>query len=461
MSMASRSPSPDEERAVRRLPGRVMKILLTGATGFLGRRLLRELLAAGHRIVCAGRRPPPEAGPRCEWLKLDFASTPPEVWRVHLRGIDAVVNLVGIFRETRLSRFEAAHVRGPRALFDACLGAGVRRVVQVSALGADARAQTPFLLSKYQADRHLLSLPLEACVAQPSLIFGPDGASSRQLLALASLPVLPLPAGGRQRVQPIHVDDAAAALREMVEGPAERLRGRRLPLVGPRPLTLRDYLLALRQALGLSTRVLLLPIPAGLMKLLARLGELRRDTLLDRAALSMLERGSVADVAPTAVLLGRQPRAAEAFIAPDVRLAVRTQARLAWLLPLLRLSLAVVWLVTALVSLGLYPQGQSLALLERAGVPEGWQRPALWGASLLDLVFGLLTLWRFSAQRWLWLAQAGLILFYSAVIAVKLPEFWLHPYGPMIKNLPMLALLLLLWQLAPRRSEAAEGAWTT
>lgn len=431
-----------------------MNILLTGASGFLGGRLLRELLAAGHRVVCAGRRPPPVEHARCSWLKLEFTATPAEVWRAHLQGVDAVVNLVGVFRERGTASFEAVHARGPRALFDACAAAGVGRVVQVSALGADARAQTPFLLSKYAADRHLLGLPLDACVAQPSLVFGPGGTSAQRLLTLASLPVVPLPAGGRQRIQPIHVDDAALALRSLVEAPAGQWRGRRLPLVGPRPLTLRDYLLALRRALGLPAPWLL-PVPGALVAIAARLGEWRRDALLDRAAWSMLERGNTADPEPVARLLGRLPRAAQAFIAPEQREALRTQAQLGWLLPLLRLSLAVVWLASALVS-AIYPLDASLALLARAGVPQELQPAALWGAVGLDLAFGLLTLAPLRSRRWLWAAQAGLILFYSAVIALRLPEFWLHPYAPMVKNLPMLAMLALLWVL-----ERKEPRWST
>lgn len=438
-----------------------MKILLTGATGFLGRRLLRELLAAGHRVVCAGRSPPAEGGARCEWLRLDFAQTPAEVWRTHLRGVDAVVNLVGIFRETRAAGFDALQTQAPRALFDACVGAGVSRVVQVSALGADARTDLPFLASKYAADHHLLSLPLDACVAQPSLVFGPDGASSRRFLALAGLPCLLLPAGGLQRIQPVHVDDAVAALHMMVQAPAGQLRGRRIPLVGPRALSLRDYLLALRGALGLPPPRLRLPVPAALVMLAAGVGDLRRDALLGRAAWAMLERGSTADAAAMTGLLGRPPRPPAGFIAPDLRCALRTQAQLDGLMPLLKLSLAIVWLASAVVSLGLYPVADSLALLQQAGVPAAWQKPALWAASLLDLGFGLLSLGRFAGQRWLWLAQGMTILFYSAVIGARLPEFWLHPYGPMIKNLPMLAVLLLLWQLSPRPASPREGAWNT
>jgi uncharacterized protein YbjT (DUF2867 family) len=429
-----------------------MKILLTGATGFLGGRLLRELLDAGHRVVCAGRRPPAVEHSRCSWLKLEFTATPAQVWVAHLEDVDAVVNAVGIFREGGDgASFAAVHLRGPQALFDACARAGVVRVVQVSALGADARAQTPFLLSKYEADRHLLALPLDACVAQPSLVFGPGGASSQRFLTLASLPAVPLPGGGRQRIQPIHVDDAAKALRLLVEAPEGQWRGRRVALVGPRPLTLRDYLLALRGALGLGGRVPLLPVPGALVAVAARVGDWRRDALLDRAAWAMLQRGNTADAAPLAGLLGRAPRGPRHFIPPEQRDAVRTVAQLGWLLPLLRWSLAAVWLVSAFVSVAVFPQAQSFELLARSGVPAGLLPAALWGAAGLDLLLGLLTLAPLRSRRWLWAAQIGLILFYSAVIALRLPEFWLHPYAPMVKNLPMLALLVLLWALEPRR----------
>jgi hypothetical protein len=321
---------------------------------------------------------------------------------------------------------------------------------------ADSQTDVPFLRSKYEADRHLLGLRgLDACVAQPSLVFGPDGASSQRFLALAALPVLPLPMGGLQRVQPIHIDDAVEALLALVEAPAERVRGRRLPLVGSQVLPLRDYLLALRRGLGRPTRALLLRVPAPLMAALAYLGDLRSDALLNRASWTMLQRGSTADVLPLASLLGRLPRPVAEFIAPQERLAVDTQAQLTWLLPMLRLSLAAVWLATAAVSAGLYPLHASFELLGNAGVPKVWQPVALWGAVGLDLLLGVLTLWPVRSPRWLWLMQGGLMLFYSVVISLRLPEFWLHPYGPMTKNLPMLALLVLLWQLEPRRAPRA------
>jgi hypothetical protein len=189
-----------------------------------------------------------------------------------------------------------------------------------------------------------------------------------------------------------------------------------------------------------------LRLPDALARAAARLAGLVPGSPLTPDALAMLDRGNIGDPAPVTRLLGHPPRPVEAFL-PDWR-AARVQAQLDWLLPLLRLSLAVVWIWTALVSALVYPAPASYALLERSGVPAMLAPLMLYGASALDLLFGIATLslrrrWR----PWLWLAQTGLILFYTVVIALRLPEYLWHPYGPLSKNLPMLAALWLLYTL--------------
>jgi len=430
-----------------------MKILLTGATGFIGRRLHAALLAAGHEVACVGRRRPPDhPGP---WITLDFAqATSAAQWRPHLRGIDAVVNTVGILREQDAQRFDTLHVKAPCALFDACAEAGVRRVVQLSALGADEQAATAYHRSKKAADDHLLALGLDAVVAQPSLVFGEDGPSAQLFLGLASLPLLPLPAGGHQPLQPVHVDDAVQALRALVEAPAGRWRGKRVALVGPEPITLSGYLRALRAALGWP-RAPALPVPAALMRLAARVGDRWPRGLIDSASWQMLQRGNSALADDIRQLLGHAPREVLRFIAPPQRALLRLRSAMGWLQPVLRGSVALVWLVTAAVSLGLYPVAQSYELLARTGVPPALQPLMLYGAAGLDLLLGVLTLapLRARARRLLWLGQAGLIVLYTVIISWRLPEFWLHPYGPLLKNLPMLGVLLLLYTLEPDPTE--------
>src|SRR4051812_48361798 len=106
-----------------------MKVLLAGASGFLGGRLLDALAADGHDVVAAGRRPPPGWDGRA-FVAVDFAAAPPpQWWTPHLAGVDVVINAVGILREVPRQGFDRLHTDAPRALFEAAAAAGVRLVV--------------------------------------------------------------------------------------------------------------------------------------------------------------------------------------------------------------------------------------------------------------------------------------------------------------------------------------------
>ena len=112
---------------------------------------------------------------------------------------------------------------------------------------------------------------------------------------------------------------------------------------------------------------------------------------------------------------------------------------------LLRLSVAAVWLLTAAASLA-YPHDQSIALLERVGLRGNIADMALYAGIAMDVLMGVLSLLNFrSLQKWLWPLQGGVIIVYSLIIAVCLPDYALHPFGVLIKNLPSLAILWLLW----------------
>ncbi|HLO63604.1 MAG TPA: SDR family NAD(P)-dependent oxidoreductase, partial [Azonexus sp.] len=159
----------------------IIHVLLTGGSGFIGRRVAGALVAGGHTVICAERRAGrmAELGVPCRTVTIDFERAQAAAdWLPHLAGIDVVVNAVGILRETAEQHFASLHVAAPRALFAACTTAGVRRVVQISALGADAEARSRYHLSKKAADDFLLALPLSAVVVQPSLIYGPGGSSA-------------------------------------------------------------------------------------------------------------------------------------------------------------------------------------------------------------------------------------------------------------------------------------------
>ncbi len=435
-----------------------MKVLLTGATGFIGQAVAEALLARGHQLVCVLRDPArwqPEraGGAHPTLLMLDFSKAlHPADWRAALQGVDAVVNTVGIFNETPGQRFELLHTRAPIALFDAAAEAGVRMVVQLSALGADADAQSAFHLSKRAADAHLRQLGLPTLIAQPSLVYGTGGASAALFNALATLPVLALPRLPPPGVQPVCLDDVVQGLVNALGAAAPGCRT--VAFVGPEAMALSRYLARLRLALGWRRPAYCLSLPlAGLQDAARGAKRLRLNAgFLDPDALAMLARGNAADSRPFAALLGHAPRAVEAFVSPRHAPAMRQAAVLALWQPALRLSVALVWFWTGVVSLGLYPVADSLALLARVGAAGALAWVLLYGAALLDLALGVATL--VAPARWrqpLWAAQIALIAGYTALISWRLPEFWLHPYGPLLKNLPMLAVIGLLWSLEPQR----------
>lgn len=420
--------------------------MLTGANGFIGRHLAEALAASHHQVVCAVRNPSLSKDPRFRYIAADFTrDTDPAGWQPRLVGVDVVINTVGIIQEQGRQTFDTIHSRAPRALFAASVAAGVKMVIQISALGADHGAQSRYHLSKKEADDFLAGLPLNWAIVQPSLVYGPDGVSARTFSMLASLPVIPLPGRGGQMIQPVHIDDVVACIVALLDSAEQKTR---MVVAGPQPMSLRDFLYRLRNAMGLGTAYFL-PIPMPLIRFAAKAGSLLPGSLLDPETLQMLERGNTTGEVRSIALSGWQPRPVENFIARSERGAIAMQARLNWLLPMLRISIALVWIVTGIVSLGLYPVEDSYALLARVGI-TGILAPAmLYGAALLDLVFGLATL-VLRRRRQLWGAQLAVILFYTMVITWKLPEFWLHPYGPLLKNLPMLAAIWLLLELEER-----------
>lgn len=446
-----------------------MRILILGATGLIGRHLLAALRDAGHEATGASRHRPASAGEDPvgdnAWRALDFAELDSaDAWLPHLADLDAVVNCVGILSERSAGDYERLHHSAPAALFAACERAGIRRVIHLSALGSRVDAPTGYWRSKAAGERALARHPaLDATIVRPSLVYAADGASSKLFLAMATLPAIALPAAHSSRVQPVHIDDLCAALIALLTMPvgatatatanaatAATAPPRELAAVGPRAISMAGYLACLSGGMAASAAMPVLALPMPFARLAARVAALHPASALTPDSLTMLaasaDRCNTAPSEPMRALLdGRPLRDPTSFATP----AQKPAAVLSWAMPLATVAMAVLWLWTAYVSWFAWPHADSIAWLTACGIPASWGEATLASASLLDAAIGCALLLR--PRRWLWPLQLALVGGYTVAMSFFLPEFWLHPFGHLSKNLPILALLLAMWRLDERK----------
>ncbi|HEY0963494.1 MAG TPA: NAD(P)H-binding protein [Pseudomonadales bacterium] len=287
-----------------------MKILICGASGFVGRHLHEALQAAGHDCTRGVRTPRSPHDVAVDYLK-DLSA---ESWLPKLAGIDAVINAVGVLRDTKAQPMRALLAEAPVALFHACAQAGVQRIVNFSALGIESTLDVPYFARRREAEAVLFTSPpgLRWLNLRPSVIYGDDGASARMFRLLASLPVHGLPMGGKQALQPVHIDDVCAAVRNWLADPAAQSRS--VNAAGPEVVTMRGMLDSYRAQLGRG-KALHVHVPGPFVKLGARLGDFIQSMPLCSDTLTMLNAGNTGDNSGFARLLGREPLHYSRFIA--------------------------------------------------------------------------------------------------------------------------------------------------
>lgn len=421
-----------------------MHVLIVGASGFIGRHLAGRLVAEGVRVTAAGRAPDrlTRCLPGVVAIHCDLASDGLEDWRERLAGVDAVVNCAGLFGDER--GYATVHAGGPSALFDACRAAGVGRVLQISALGAAADAPSAYHRSKAAADDHLAGMgdAIGWAIVRPSLVIGHGGQSSALFTTLAALPVTPDLGHADGLIQPIHVDDLVEIL--------VRLLGASLPLavwidaVGPEPMTTAALVAILRRWLGLRD-TMRVRVPRWLISAVARLG-IGPVTL---EGLAMLAAGNTASVEPLVAATGFRPAPiARALARRPADGADLRAARLAPVAPVLRIALALVWFAGGAISLFATPAAANMAWLARVGMSGGMATAALWAGALADIAIGAAFLLHVRDAA---LAGIALMATYTLILTHVAPELWADPFGPLAKNVAVLALSLAVNALEIRR----------
>lgn len=429
-------------------------VLVLGANGFIGAHVAAALSAAGWRVRAGAREigSASRRAPGHDWVCADFADlTTVANWMPLLAGVQAVVNCVGVLQDGGDDDTRTAHVDGPLALIEACQAAGVRRLVHLSAVGAEQAAGTTYARTKAQTERLLERSDLDWLILRPSLVIGRGAFGGTGMVrALAAFPFFIPVVGGDQRVRPVVMDDLAAAVRAALNRP--ELVRRTLDVVGPEALSLADVLRRYRGWLGLTPAPLVrvprwVAAPALLVgDALARFGW---SSPLTTTSMRQLDHDVAGRDDGWSELLGVTPRGFSTFV-DQTPASVQDvwHARLWFVRPVSIATLSLFWTATGLISFGPgWPR--ALAILQEGGYGSAAWATAWFGA-LLDVVLGLAILVR------RWTARVAVVMAlatigYLTAATLSLPHYWLDPLGPWLKVLPMMALCLFVAATDARR----------
>jgi uncharacterized protein YbjT (DUF2867 family) len=265
-----------------------VKILVTGATGFVGPAVVRKLVDDGHTVRVLEHTPRSSAElPNQE--AVPGSMTDAESLRRAAEGHEVVVHLVAILTG-RPEQFRAVMEQGTRDLLDAAHKAGAERFVLMSALGTDERTKdlVPYYGAKWQMEQDVKASGLEHVIFRPSFVFGSEGGALGQFKKIAKLaPVTPIVGPGTQRIQPIWVDDVAAYFAAAVDKP--EAANRTFELGGPDVVTWNEFWTRLKQAQG--SRRPSVHLPFGLMRVQASVLEKLPNPPVTRDQLKMLAAG--------------------------------------------------------------------------------------------------------------------------------------------------------------------------
>ncbi len=292
-------------------------VTVFGGSGFIGRYVVKRLAQRGWAVRVAVRRPSRAAflqpvGDVGQITPLRAPLQDKGAVRDVLEGAEAAINLVGVLFERGKQRCEAEHLERARGVAAAAAAAGVKHLVQISAIGAEETADAKYARSKGAAERAVREAFPAAVVLRPSIVFGPEDEFFNLFASMAQLaPALPLIGGGRTRFQPVYVGDVADAVVRVLTDPA--CAGKTYELGGPRVYSFRELLeLMLRQ---IGRRRLLLPLPFWVATLEAAVLERLPAPLLTRDQVKLLRRDNVvSEGALTLADLGIRPTAAEVIL---------------------------------------------------------------------------------------------------------------------------------------------------
>lgn len=418
-----------------------MKILILGATGFIGSAILARLVAEGHAVTGLGRDPAKarQRFPGAHWIAADLARlAKPEDFTPLIENMDAVINCAGALQDGQADDLHATQQRAMIALYEEAQRCGRPLIVQISARTEGAAADLPFLKTRRQADEALKASGLPHVILRPALVIGRNAHGGTALLrALAALPLIQPLIHARQPVEAVALDDVTKAVSMALSGGLHS--GSDLSLASGETATLADLVALHRGWLGLP-KARIVPLPAVITRPVSWLADLAGwfgwRSPLRSTAMAVMSEG----------VIGNRFQSAPFAFTPIVRaLAEKPSgvqdlwfARLYLLKPVAILTLSLFWLLSGLVPFF----GPSVAAAHFAPfMPASAALGLLFLTCALDVALGLAVLYRPHARRAL-LGMLAVALAYLGGGTLLEPGLWLDPLGPYVKVLPSLALTL-------------------
>jgi len=288
-----------------------------GGSGFIGRYIVKRLAARGE-VVAVGCRNAEAAkflkpmGDVGQIVPLNVAIGDETLLPAFLAGNDALVNCVGILRDSRSQTFELLHHTGPAQLARFAREAGVERFVHISAIGADSRSSSAYARTKAAGEQAVRDAFPTVTILRPSVVFGPEDQFFNRFAAMAMIsPVLPLIGGGETRFQPVYVGDVADAVVGCLEDPATV--GRVYELGGPKVYTFREIIELLLSEI--RRKRWLIDLPFGLAAFQARLMSILPNPPLTLDQVELLKSDNiVSSGAMNLASLGIAPTPAEVIL---------------------------------------------------------------------------------------------------------------------------------------------------
>lgn len=428
---------------------RPRRVLVLGGYGMIGSYVLARLHAAGFQVSAIGREisQAQRRFPYARWVAGDLrAMLATADWRPALADIDAVVNCAGALQEGGRDSLQTVHVAAMAAMLGACRDAGIRRVIQVSAIGIGPDSDTDFARTKRDAEAVLQQTDLDWLILRPALVLAPVAYGGTAMLrGLAGIPFVTPVIEPDCRVQVVAVEDVAETVLRALD-PAMRAR-RIWELMHPEAHRLAEIVGAYRAWLGWAPRPVV-AVPPALGSLVASTADLLGRLGWRSPARTTAQRQLAADVIgdPTGWIsdLGLQPKSlAQILAAHPAGVQERWFARLYFLKPFGLAVLGLFWLFSGLIALG--PGRESaIAVLTVSGVGDSAAQTVVALGASVDIVIGIAVAFR-RFMPWALASMVAVSALYLIGGTFLRPDLWLDPLGVYLKIVPAgLAALLML-----------------